>query len=183
MRRLVKWLLPAFMLAFYVQTAYPQNDLKLLNKEIKKEIKRLTKKGWKPAFGTSTLSEQVTMLMEKRLDYGDDGVPRFLIGKGLVEGRMASADYNMAHRQAEELARTGLGSLIESHVSSSFKSVIDGSNSSFESISQVKSRLRMLCDEEEVVADFVRQLSDGRYEVMVYLVLNCDSINKIIKEP
>lgn len=182
--RSLKWLL---LLLFVwsvcrVDVAYAQIDVKPLQKEVKKEIKRLIKEGWKPAFGASSLCEQVTILMKRRTNCNDDGSPRYLIGRGIAEGRLASADYNLAYRRAEELAWSDLGSQIGTHVSSLTNDVIDGADRSFESTSQTSSHLCLPRDEAEVLTALFRQTPDGRFEVLVYIALSRDSINSTISK-
>ena len=167
------------ILVWLVQTVYGQSDEKKMSKEIRKEMKRLEKGGWKPAIGQPSLSNQLTALAELRSAVRSDGSPQYVI----VEGRAISAnDYNSVHFLAETQARGNLGNFVKAQVNSNSKSIINDEGATFESTSIVNSSLRLLRDKEIIALDLYRQIPNGRCESLIQIALNRDSINKIIDE-
>lgn len=169
----------ATFLAFCVLGFFPiyaQLETKKLQKEIKRQVKALEKEGWKPAYGTKPIAEQIRVLNVILSDVNNE----YIVGKCMMDANETSYnDYNTAHRVARECALTDLASMLETHISSHTTSIIDNDSSSIESTAWARTIMRMQPEEQETILDLYRQLNNGCYQFMVDIAIKKDKIKPI----
>ena len=81
-------------------------------KAARKEAKKLTKEGWKPAPGALPLEKQLDRSYLMQQEFDEDGFPKYIIGEAMSVGE----NYDAAKMQAAELAKLDLAGKIQTEV-------------------------------------------------------------------
>ena len=108
MRRILFTLL--FVLSAFRLTAAAPN--KNINKEIKAQVKALTKEGWKASLGTPTLEEQAKVYVEYKYNTEEDGTPMYIIATVAKEGFKENIAYAMASQAVKQSAVKQISDII-----------------------------------------------------------------------
>lgn len=91
-----------------------------VTKTARKEAKRLTKEGWKPAPGRLPLEIQLDKMYRKQYELTENGNPRYLFGEATV----SSNDYTVAQMQVMEYARQNLISQLKTETERLIQSAV-----------------------------------------------------------
>lgn len=160
-------LISAFIFAV---SGYAYVNEKQIEKDAKKEAKKLEKEGFKPAPGALPLQRQLENSYAKQYDLDDDGMPKYYMGNASSQG----TNYDAAKMQAGALARQDLATQIGSELTQ----LIDNrlANKQLEegvvaSLAQTTSKSKELISAKLSntgnLLECYRKTSDGRYEVQV----------------
>lgn len=90
------------------------------SKAARKEAKRLTKEGWKPAPGALPLEKQLDKSYMMQYEYDEDGFPQFIMAEAMSTG----GNYDAAKMQALELAKQNLAGQIQTEISSIIENTV-----------------------------------------------------------
>lgn len=90
------------------------------SKTARKEAKKFEKEGWKTAPGALPLEKQLDRSYLMQMEYGDDGIPAYI----MAEGKTTAGNYDAAKMQAMEMARQNLAGQIQSEINSQIDSKI-----------------------------------------------------------
>ena len=113
MKKLGMFLLFVLSVAVAMPCAYAQSkDQKNAEKAIKKEVKALTKEGWKVAPGNLSMELQLKESYAKALDKDAYGYDNFVSGEAMTTGET----YDAALFQATNLAKLDMAAKIQTEV-------------------------------------------------------------------
>ena len=153
----------------YVKMTAKAAENKLL-KDAKKEAKRLTKEGWKPAPGGLPLERQLDGQYRKRYEASESNAPKYIMGQATNTG----GNYTAAKKAALEFARQEVANQIESEVRELIEaSVINQETSSDEAESLTKvlssaiTKVHQTIGSLPIVTEAYRDVDGGKKEVLL----------------
>lgn len=155
-------------------------------KDIKKEVKKYEKDGWKTMPGALSLTDQMIRGRKVQLEEDDEGNAKWQIGAATSIGTI----YDAARMQAMTLAKAELSGLITTNLTEKFVAASENQQMPMdqaESMAKAAMEAKAVSVDQRignprVIFDAYRKLPNGNVEVTVRVAILVKKINEIADE-
>jgi hypothetical protein len=146
-----------------------------VDKQVKKEAKRLKKEGWVPAAGALPVEKQLERSYTYEYEYDEDLFPKYIIGSAQTVG----GNFDAAKMQATTLAINDIAGKIQTEVAALIESTVannqmnaEEAESLSESVMASKNLISQSIQRTITVIELYRTLPNKNKEVMIRLAYN-----------
>ena len=179
-------LIAMFLLLSLAMAVNAQGLSKDEMKNIKKEVKRYEKDGWKTMPGALSLSDQLMRSRKVQLEEDDEGDAKWQIGTATSIGTI----YDAARMQAMTLAKAELSGLITTNLTEKYVAAseiqqmpLDQAESMAKAAMEAKAvTVDQRIGNPRVIFDAYRKLPNGNVEVTLRVAILVKKINDIADE-
>ena len=179
-------LIAMFLLLSLAMAVNAQGLSKDEMKNIKKEVKRYEKDGWKTMPGALSLSDQLMRSRKVQLEEDDEGDAKWQIGTATSIGTI----YDAARMQAMTLAKAELSGLITTNLTEKYVAASENQQMPLdqaESMAKAAMEAKAVTVDQRignprVIFDAYRELPNGNVEVTLRVAILVKKINDIADE-
>lgn len=179
-------LIAMFLLLSLAMAVNAQGLSKDEMKNIKKEVKRYEKDGWKTMPGALSLSDQLMRSRKVQLEEDDEGDAKWQIGTATSIGTI----YDAARMQAMTLAKAELSGLITTNLTEKYVAASENQQMPLdqaESMAKAAMEAKAVTVDQRignprVIFDAYRKLPNGNVEVTLRVAILVKKINDIADE-
>ena len=152
-------------------------------RQVKKIAKQYEKEGWKVAFGSMPMSEQLQRAIYFQKELDDEGNMRYAVGRGQTEAQY----YDAARAQALELARLDIAGQFETQITAEAKTILGNEQGeNLATVVQTTKGIRSLVSQNlkhtVVVTEIHKELPKGGYMVQISVAADRQQTIKAAKQ-
>ena len=162
-----------------------KRDIKNIERDARKETKRLTKEGWKVTPGSLSLERQLTEAYTKQAEKDAQGMEKNIKGEAMSIGEF----FDAAYMQASTLAKNDIASKMETFVMGRVQSLVNNGQLSGkqavsvgETASHTKNTVAQHLGQVSMPVTMYRDLANGNVEVRVIAFYSKMAAVNIAKE-
>ena len=145
------------------------------SKAARKEAKKLSKEGWKPAPGALPLEKQLDKSYMMQQEYDENLFPKYIVGEAMSIGE----NYDAAKMQALELAKQNLAGQIQTEITALIENTVANNQLSAEEatsvtkmVSAAKNLISQRIGRVVPIVELYRTLKNKNKEIRVYIGYN-----------
>jgi len=173
---------------FGIATVFGQNAKKInfvkVSKDVRKEVKKIEKDGWKNIPGDLPVSQQLNSTFDKQMAEDESGYPKYIIGTGISKGATQAA----AEMQALELAKLDLVSILESNINQAAATDLSNNQISNSEATSINRTMKVATNKVSKKLQYTKPIlklvraSKGLYEVRIQIAYNYEMVRKMVQQ-